>query len=55
MDIMDILDKLDNGVPFVCISYRDGFSISNRPGKDQRPPVRKLLQKIIDHLNLEDP
>ena len=55
MDIMDILDKLDNGVPFVCISYRDGFSISNRPGKDQRPPVRKILQKMIDHLCILNP
>ena len=50
IDIMDILNKLDNGVPFVCISYGDGVSISNRPGKDQRPPVRKILQKMIDHL-----
>lgn len=55
IDIMDILDKLDNGVPFVCISYRDGFSISNRPGKDQRPPVRKILQKMIDHLCILNP
>jgi len=53
--IMDILEKLDNGVPFVCISYKDGFSISNRPGKDQRPPVRKILQKMIDHFDILNP
>jgi len=53
--IMEILQELDDGKPLVCISYSDGFSISNRPGKDQRPRVRKILDKMIDHLNLQDP
>ena len=51
-NIKYILENVEESGSNYVVNYIESFSVTNRPGKDQRPAVRKKLAKIESALEL---
>ena len=47
--IYHLVNELEK-TPIICLSYRESFKLSNLPGNDQRPIIRKKISSIVDHI-----